>query len=81
MVDARWVKYILTSANTWKTPIRDFELIVDKSGADFVSFCWDTKVEKLDDSHVVARATDFVPTKELTIYFWFGVGNREGSSP
>jgi hypothetical protein len=68
-----WIKYILTSANTWKTPIKDFELIVDKSGADYVSFCWDGKVEKLDANRVVARAKDFVPTKELTIYFLHGV--------
>jgi hypothetical protein len=64
-----WVKYILTSANTWKTPIKDFELVVDKSGAHDVRFCWDGKIEKLDANRVVARAKDFVPTKELTIYF------------
>jgi hypothetical protein len=67
--NAIWVKYILTSANTWKTPIKDFELIVDKSGADDVSFCWDGKIGKLEATRVVARAKDFVPTKELTIYF------------
>ncbi len=68
-----WVKYILTSANTWKTPIKDFELIVDKSGADYVSFCWDGKIEKLDASRLVVRKKDFVPTNELTIYFLHGV--------
>jgi hypothetical protein len=67
--NAIWVKYILTSANTWKTPIKDFELVVDKSGADDVSFCWDGKIERLDATRVVARAKNFVPTKELTIYF------------
>jgi hypothetical protein len=29
MINGEWVKYILTTANTWKTPIRDFELIVE----------------------------------------------------
>jgi hypothetical protein len=66
---ANWVKHILTSANTWKTPLKDFELIVDKSGADYVSFCWDGEIEKLDANRLVARAKNFVPTKELTIYF------------
>lgn len=68
---AAWVKYILTSANTWKTPIKDFELIVEKGSHETVSFCWDGKIEQLDEKRVVARAKDFVPTKELTIYFFW----------
>ncbi len=28
-VASKWVDYILTSANSWKTPIKDFELIVE----------------------------------------------------
>jgi hypothetical protein len=74
---ARWVKYILTSANTWKTPIKDFELIVEKPKAAtsaaqapyLVSFCWNGKVQQTDQGEFVARAKDFVPKNELTVYF------------
>jgi len=70
-----WVDYILTSANTWKTPIKSFELIVEKPEPDkdhhhyYASFCWDGKIERRDASHFVARASNFVPRHELRIYF------------
>ena len=41
----RWVKYILTTANTWKTPIRDFELELEFPEGEYVSLCWDGNVE------------------------------------
>jgi len=69
-----WVDYILTTANSWKTPIEDFELIVEKSerpdAKEFVSFCWDGPVQKLDATHFVARTKDFVPKRELHIAFF-----------
>lgn len=76
-IHANWVKYILTTANTWKTPIKSFELIIDKSlfpdymdKPKFISFCWEGKVEKLDNNRYMARETNFVPSSELTIYFF-----------
>lgn len=83
---AYWVKYILTSANTWKTPIKDFELIVETpvAGAQashlgpgaqapyLASFCWSGKVQQLDKNHFVARTKNFVPNHELTVYFLLG---------
>jgi hypothetical protein len=68
----QWVDYILTTANTWKKPIKQFELIVERPKPDaqgkyyYVSFCWDRKVEQPDPDHFVVRATNFVPTKELS---------------
>ena len=69
-----WVDYILTSANTWKTPIKSFELDVERPKTDgqrtfYVSFCWDGKVERADADHFVARVANFVPARELRIYF------------
>jgi hypothetical protein len=75
-VEFAWVDYILTTANSWKTPIADFELIIEKSdpkfihGKSFVSFCWDGSIEKLDDRHFMARAKDFLPKRELHIAFF-----------
>ncbi len=72
-----YVDFILTTANTWKTPIEDFTLIVERPHmtgalADYVSFCWDGSVTKIDADHFSVKATNLVPTKELTIGF-FGV--------
>jgi hypothetical protein len=63
-----YVDYILTSANTWKTPIKDFELVVDYSNAwsgskDPVlpSLCWDGPIERVDNTHLLVKQRDFVP--------------------
>jgi hypothetical protein len=70
-----YVDFILTTANTWKTPIEDFTLIVERPHLkgdtnEFVSFCWDGTVTKSDLDHFVAKATNFVPKKELRVGFF-----------
>lgn len=70
-----YVDFILTTANTWKTPIEDFRLVVDRphekgSSANYISFCWDGSVTKIDPDHVSAHAVNFLPTKELRIGFF-----------
>jgi hypothetical protein len=70
-----YVDFILTSANTWKTPIEDFTLTVERdrikdSTPSFVSFCWDGPVKKIDEDHFVAHRTNFVPTSELRIGYF-----------
>lgn len=79
-----YVDFILTTANTWKTPIEDFTLIVERQHwknyrgesdlGDYVSFCWDGPVTKIDADHFSAHSINLVPTKELRIGF-FGVGH------
>jgi Domain of unknown function (DUF4424) len=70
-IDTLWVDYILTTANTWKTPIKDFELVIEKSAPeDYVSFCWDGKVEQPDNRTLVARVRNFVPKRELNVTFF-----------
>lgn len=77
-----WVDYVLTTANTWKKPIGDFELIVERPKPDWspeqpissakhyaVSFCWAGPVSQPDADHFVARAKSFVPTQELSVAF------------
>jgi hypothetical protein len=72
-----YVDYILTSANTWKTPIKDFELVVDYSNAwsgskDPVlpSLCRDGPIERADNTHLLVKQRDFVPKKEFVVYFF-----------
>jgi hypothetical protein len=43
-VGLTWVKYILTTANTWQTPIEDFEVVIERPEGKKVSFCWVGKV-------------------------------------
>jgi hypothetical protein len=61
------VSYILTTANNWATPIKDFRLVVDKGSTDaLVSFCG-TNVKKIGPTQFEMRATDFMPERELEI--------------
>jgi hypothetical protein len=88
MVGIQYVDFILTTANTWKQPIVDFTLEVERppltkgsdhspADANFVSFCWDGPIEKIDANHFQAHITNFLPVKELHIGFLQGylVGN------
>lgn len=73
-----WVDFILTSANTWRRPIEDFTLIVERGKPDFsdaktlISFCSPAngKVEKPDADHFQVHLTNFIPASELHIGFF-----------
>jgi hypothetical protein len=73
-----WVDFVLTSANTWKQPIEDFTLIVER-GASYaveektlVSFCspQHAEVKKLNESQFQMHVTRLIPTSELRIGFF-----------
>ncbi len=73
-VELVWVDYILTTANNWKTPIKDFELFIQRPKAEadhrwYVSFCWDGPIEQPEPNLFRAHITDFVPTHELRVTF------------
>ena len=66
-----WVDFILTTANTWKQPIEDFTLIVERPTPGYlVSFCWNGDVEKIDSNHFRVHTTNLVPTDELRIGYY-----------
>lgn len=82
-----WVDFILTSANTWKRPIEDFTLIVERpkpehDGKVFVSFCSPAngEVEKTDVNLFQVHLTNFVPASELHIGF-FEVPQAKAAQP
>ena len=74
----RWVDFILTSANTWKQPIEDFTLIVERGKPEEndtqvdVTFCspQNAPVQKLDANTFQVHLTNFVPASELRIGFF-----------
>ncbi|MCC6736827.1 MAG: DUF4424 domain-containing protein [Bauldia sp.] len=61
------IEYVLTTANTWASPIRDFTLTVDKGSPDaLVSFCGEG-VTRTSDTTFEDRETDFYPLRELDV--------------
>ena len=62
-----WLKYILKSGATWKGPIRNFRLVVDKGEKDtLVSFCGEG-VKKIGPTTFEVRKKDFEPTEDLNV--------------
>jgi hypothetical protein len=75
--EAEWVKYILTTANTWKTPIKDFELVLEEPDPGLrdpqyvgVSVCWEGELRRVDENHLITRKSDFIPKTELVVYYF-----------
>jgi Domain of unknown function (DUF4424) len=80
----QWVDFILTSANTWKQPIEDFTLIIERGkpldgyGKPMegvrraISFCSpeNAPVTRLDANHFQVHLTNFIPQSELHIGFF-----------
>lgn len=79
------VKYILTTANSWKDGIRDFTLrIHPKSKDEVVSSCFHVPLVKTSDNVYQAHLKNFHPTEELSVYFGNARscnGNNSGLPP
>jgi hypothetical protein len=65
-----WVDYVLTTAKTWKGPIRELELVVERPEHALLSLCWDGKFEKIGPATFRSRVLDFVPRRELRVFFF-----------
>ncbi len=64
------VKYVLTTANTWKDGIRDFTLKVTTFSPDeTVSLCFPEPLAKVSENTYAARLFNFKPKTDLSIYF------------
>jgi len=67
-----FVSYILTTANNWKKPIKDFYLILEKPENAIMSLCFSHKLIKTSPTRFESHIEDFVPKKDLKIYFISG---------
>jgi hypothetical protein len=64
------ISYILTTANTWNGPIRDFTLRIRKSKPDeVISLCFPGQFTKTNSSTFESHLKDFSPTDELLIKY------------
>lgn len=73
LLGVAWVDTILTTANSQKTPIKDFTLIIGRrrdsqhdsgAGMQYVSLCWDGPVKKLNADHFLACARNQFRSQE-----------------
>lgn len=63
------VKYILTTANSWKDGIRDFTLKIHaKSKNEIVSACFPSKIRQVTETLYETNINNFHPSKELSVY-------------
>ena len=65
-----WLPYILTTANNWQKPIKDFQLVIKKKPAQVVSLCSDSAFTEVTPTEMRVNKKDYVPTKDLTVYFF-----------
>jgi hypothetical protein len=94
-VSSSWVDFILTSANTWKQPIQDFTLIIERGKPvdgygkpipgvrRVISFCAPehAAVTRLDSDRFQVHLTNFVPRAELHIGFFDFDASSSGKKP
>ena len=65
-----FLDYILTTANTWKGPIGQFRLTLDKgSEQSLTSLCMDG-IKKTGPTTFVVEKTNFTPTEDIRVVFF-----------
>jgi hypothetical protein len=69
-----WVSYVLTTANNWHGPIKDFYLAIEKKADEEMSTCFDQRIRKTGDNRYELRVKDFVPEKDLRVFFFSSTG-------
>jgi hypothetical protein len=68
-LDYSWISYILTTANNWKKPIKDFYLILDKPENTILTLCFDHELIKTSPTRFESHIENFIPEKDLKVYF------------
>ena len=65
--DELWVSYILRTGASWRSPIRDFRLVVDKGDPrNLLSFCAEG-VRRIDATRFEVRRRNWRPDRDLDI--------------
>jgi hypothetical protein len=69
-----WVSYILTTANNWHGPIKDFHLTIEKKANEEVSTCFDPRIRLTGHNHYESRVKNFIPERDLKGFFFSSKG-------
>jgi hypothetical protein len=74
MLDTKTVDYILTTANHWKKPIKEFHLIIEAdtrpNSNERVSTCFLRQLlTKVNEKRYELTIKDFEPKEEISVYF------------
>ena len=69
------VDYILTTANHWKKPIKEFHLIVESNSPGYnvkASTCFEkNNLKVINDKRYEAIIKDFIPKDEVKAFFLY----------
>jgi len=72
-VGVGWIDYILTTANSWHGPIKDFELIIKTDPGWHLASCFDPSIAATTDTTMRLHFNNYTPTKELSIGFLYSM--------
>jgi hypothetical protein len=69
-VYSTWITYILTTANNWKQPIKQFDLLIETSSGGSISLCFGAGLRQISENLYKGTVKNFIPTKDLKVYFF-----------
>jgi hypothetical protein len=64
-----WIDFILRTALSWKMPIENFELTIERPEGTVISLCWDGKLERTSTNLLRSSVKNFTPGADLRVYF------------
>jgi hypothetical protein len=71
------IGYILTTANNWRSPIKDFIVTIDTDAKAKISTCFDYELTQKSDSRYESHIKNFIPKKDLKIYYFRGAKQKQ----
>jgi hypothetical protein len=63
------INYNLTTVDTFKVPIKSFELIIEKNPNELFSLCWDHPLVKIRNNVYRCTIKNFTPTSDIHLFF------------
>ena len=64
------IGYILVTAKNWRTPIKNFHLVIEKDAIEKLGVCFDHKVVKKSDTQYESQIENFIPKQNLKVYLF-----------
>jgi hypothetical protein len=64
------VSYILKTANNWRTPIKEFNLTIEKNAHAKLGLCFDYRAIHKSDTEYEIQIKNFIPKQNLKVYYF-----------